>query len=1086
MALVSLALLKLPLALNHLLESQDMSALVGEQSDKSPYIVSPTAIKELNEVFLEAAGACLATACPAVFAWGIMMQTLREVALTAKESRELRQSQRAADEFARYGSPGSEASVSPTTEDGIRASPRRRMSTSSEASLPMVLAEEILESIMDCSLDEDPIVYLAKSAVNGSHVFDVIISLATDFCPVFCTDHRGEIGLRLRVELLELIRASLVWVDYLPEVVLATLAVLGGSDGFEPLVPRTSTSKIRDPKSMFLENDLLMAKLFKTALSRFPYESLPFLKLCRALAASHTLTDDGMPPVCQSLSNLGTFTHTLPPEFNSYHLVHEDENANYVALSRDLDIFPSKDNAHKRKLLGLGQEQALLSGGLENFRIPEGTNGRVLSETKPVVAIWTYHYSGFKYIGRILECFLVGNDLISLASSEQVTRDTVVETIGLFSTILDTLARSAESRGHNVVDAAHNILEEASDGLGRNGDIISTIFDILEKELQRQHSLSGVEASLDLTVQCMRFVRSLIPIMPGRVWPLLARSGLLQMDGNGGMLVALITSNEIVNGHYGLLLASISILDALVEDAVSQAIPRKGTVKAVVRFAASNRVGTGIPESVMKKVLLAFGRTMTDVFESSVNWRFVKIEDRLEVNTQIPNLIHKVLLFCYGVDDSLDLDKKPAGVMAPLAEYLLDVLLSPSPNELAIQPLLRILADGIATPESSVAIKATEMWTLQVNASLKLCTFLIQVGVLLQRQCSNLEQQLFKTVPILVRLYVAHESYKVPVISLFEALVKSAARHDAEPPSLLGHLGSKAAKNFLDVLADLDNPLDNEALNVSIWNLLSAVISNRQPWFATYLLTGTTPRDSLKTFDKSCGIRSSRGKPLLDIALDSLSKVQALKPRRALALLDFVALAEEHWPWVMSDTHRHPEFLAGISDFMGKLESRFPPSGQEKSVSDSQHLRMASYIADILAMYLHHSKNMGDDTFAKSLIPNISYFIHQAVKVPSYNASLHGNLRQNFEKKYPGCSPSQFKRTLLTRRELGEDYFYDIPVAEKMLGFDPAWLGQRGQGFANELARANVNLSVVESQVVRKRPTTFTNIIADPYTESSS
>ena len=1085
MAWASLALLKLPLALSHLLESQDMPPSIGEQSDTSPYIVNPNAIKELNEVFLEAAGACLTTACPAVFAWGIMMQTLREVALTAKESREVRQSQRAADDFARYGSPGSEAGMSPTTEDGPRPPPRRRTSTSSEVSLPTVLAEEILDSVMDCSLDEDPIVYLAKSAVNGSRVFDVIISLATDFCPVFCTDHRGETGLRMCVELLDLIRASLVWVDYLPEVVLATLAVLSGPDGTEQPESRTPTSKIPDPKSVFLEDELLMDKLFKTALSRFPYESLPFLKLCRALAASTILTDDGLPPVCQYLSNLETFTNILPPEFNSYQLVHEDENANYVALISDLDIFPSQDKIHKRKLLGLGREQASSSGGSDSLRIPEGTNGRVLSDSKPVVAIWTFHYSGFRYLGRILECFLIGSDSTNQTLSEQATRDAVVETIGLFSTILDSLVRTAELSGHDVVEAAQNILEEASDGLDRNGDIISTIFDILEKELQWQHSLSGVEVSLDLTLQCMHFVRSLIPVMPGRVWPLLARSGLLEMDGKGGMFAALVTSNEVVNGHYSLLLAGISIFDALVEDAVTQAIPRRGTVKAVVRFAASSRVGTGVPESVMKKVLLAFGRTIADVFQSSVNWRFVKIAQKLEVYLRIPNLIDKVLLYCYGVDDSLDPSQKPAGVLSPLADYLLDVFLSASSNELAIQPLLRILADGIATPEPTVAIKATEMWALQVTTSLKLCASLIQLGLLLQRPCSSLEQQLFKTMPILVRLYVAHETYRIPVISLFKALVKSAARHDAEPPSLLGHLGSKTAKDFLDVLTDLDKPLDSEALNVCIWGLLSAVISNRQPWFATYLLTGTTPRDSLKRFDKSCEVRHSKGKPLLDIALDSLSKVRTLKPRRVLALLDFVALAEEHWPWVMLDTHKHLEFLTDISKIMGDLAARITPSSQERSVNDSQHLRMASYIADILAMYLHHSKNAVDTSFATSLVPNVSYFIEQAVKVPSYNASLHGNLRQNFEKKFPGCSPSTFKRTLLTRRELGDDYYYDIAIAEKMLGFDPAWLGPRGQGFASELARANINLSVVESQVVRKGPWSLRRNVADRNLESS-
>jgi len=1067
-AMVSLALLKLPLVINRLLESEDVPALVAEQPDASPYMIDPAAINEINEILLGAAGACLSTACPAVFAWGIIMQTLREVAMMAKESRELRQSQRAADDFVTQDLSENEGEESSTTEDGSRRQPRRRASTSSEASLPTIMAEEILDSVMDSSLDGDPIIYLAKSAVNGSHVFDVIISLATDFCPAFCTDHRGETGLRMRVTLLDLIRASLEWIDYLPEVVLAALAVLTGSDGYWETEARTAASRAADPAAMFLEDELLMDKLFKIALTRFPYESLPFLKLCRALASCRILNDEGMPLVSQFLNDIETFTHILPYDFNAYRLIHEDENANYVALTSSLDIFLNKDSNQSRKLSKLRQQQTLPFPGAGSFRIPEGTNGRVLSETKPVVAIWTYQYSGLKYLGRLLEIFLTNSDLVGHVSSEVVTRDTVVEILGLFSMMLTTSVRGGEkSNGaYSGGDAAQKILEEASDGLNRNGDVISIIFDILEEELQRQHSQSIVEGSLDLAVQCMHFVYALIPVMPGRVWPLMARSGLLEMDSRGGMLGALVASTEIVSGRYDLLLASIRVFDALVEDAVAQAIPRKGTIKAVARFTASNRLGTGIPDNVMRKVLLAFGRTMIDVFESSVNWRFVKFEEKVEIHTRIPILFDSILLYCFGVDDNPDLSKKPAGVLAPLAEYLLNVFLSTSLNELPVQPLLRVFASGITTPESTIATKATELSTLQVKASLKLCTSLIRVGCLLQHPCSYLEQQLFKTTAILVRLYVAHEAYKAPLVSLFEALVRSAVAYDTEPPSLLGHLGPKTAKDFLDVLADLDKPLDNEALNVCIWNLLSAVISNRQPWFATYLLTGTTPRNSIKTDGKSVGPGSSRANSLLAVALDSVADVQALKPPKALALLEFVALAEDYWPWVMIDTHKHPKFLTGISDFVGGLESKLTPTTQDRSPSGCQQLRMASYIAEILAMYLHHSQQIGDSSFAKQLVSKISYFVNNAVKVPSYNASLHGNLRKNFEMRFPGCTLSSFKRTLLTRRQLGEDYFYDIKIAGKMLGFDPAWSGTRGQGFADEFARANLNLSVVEAQVV--------------------
>lgn len=1067
-ALVSLTLFKLPLAINYLLEPEEVPALMGEESAAAPYIMDLTAINEINEMLLGAASASFITACPAVFAWGIILQTLREIALAAKESRELRQSQRAADDFVTKELSETDGGNLPTTEEGFRRQPRRRTSTSSEGSLPITMAEEILEKIMDTSLDEDPITYLAKSAVNESHVYEVIISLATDFCPTFCTDHTSETGLRMRVALMDLIRASLEWVEYLPEVVLAVLAVLSGSERHREIETGTTAIKMTDPTAIFLQDELLMDKLFKTALTRFPYESLPFLKLCKALASTRILNDDGLPVVSAYLNDIETFTQILPPDFDAYRLIHEDENANYVALTSNLDVFSNNANNISRMLAKRGQQYASPPSEVGSFQIPEGTNGRVLSESKPVVAIWTYQYSGLKYLGRLLEIFLASSNSIGNVPSDEVARDTIIEIVGLLSTLLITSIKAGEASNGAYIgsDAAQKILEEASDGLNRNGDVISIIFDIFEEELQRQHLQSGMEGSLDLAVQCMHFVYALIPVMPGRVWPLLGRSGLLEMDGKVGMLTALVASTEIVSGRYDLLLASIRVFDALVEDVVAQAVPRKGTIKAVARFSASNQLGTGIPDRVMSKVLLSFGRAMIDVFESSVNWRFVKLEEKLEVHTKIPALFDKILLYCYSIDDNPDISKKPAGILASLAQYLLDVFLSTSSNELSVQPLLRVFADGITTPESTVAIRVTEMWTFQVRASLKLCTSLIRAGSLLKHPRSYLEQQLFKSIAILVRLYVVHQTYKAPLVSLFEALVRSAATYDAEPPSLLGHLGPKTARDFLDVLANLDKPLDNEALNIDIWNLLSAVISNRQPWFATYLLTGTTPRKSLKTNGKSLRSESSRAKPLLTVALDSVANVQALKPPIALAILEFVALAEDYWPWIMIDTHKHPDFLTGISDFISTLESKETPTTQYRTPTDCQHLRMASYIAEILAMSLHHSKQAGDTSFAKKVVPKFSYIVKNAVKAPSYNVSLHGNLRRNFEMKFPGCNLGNFKGTLLKRRQLGEDYYYDIQVAGKMLGFDPSWSGTRGQGFADEFARANINLSVVESQVV--------------------
>ena len=73
-------------------------------------------------------------------------------------------------------------------------------------------------------------------------------------------------------------------------------------------------------------------------------------------------------------------------------------------------------------------------------------------------------------------------------------------------------------------------------------------------------------------------------------------------------------------------------------------------------------------------------------------------------------------------------------------------------------------------------------------------------------------------------------------------------------------------------------------------------------------------------------------------------------------------------------------------------------------------------------------------------------------------------MKRNFEARYLGCSILDFERTILQQRPLGREYFYNIPVMDKTLGYDIAW--RRRDGFRTEVANANVNLSLVDAQIV--------------------
>ncbi|KAI9709828.1 MAG: hypothetical protein M1812_007620 [Candelaria pacifica] len=1072
-AMISLLLLKLPQTTDYLLNSSEQPTSAEDSSDLAPYISNMDTIIEVNSLISDAAGACLTTASPAVFAWSVIMQILREVSQGRKEARELRQSQRAVDGF-QGTSPSETEGVDPSaTEIGsLYPSLRRRSkSTNSESSLEPNMYEDLLEKLMEDSFDGDPIAYLAKSAVNGTRVFDVISSLAGEVSVAFGSKSRLDFGLRERLALLDLVRSSLGLIEYIPEVLQAALAVLTGGERHWDFLGRPAITPSLDPRAVFLHDDFMVQKLLHTALSRFPYETLPFLKLCKALAACRITNDEGTLLVCQMLENIGTFTQLLPPAFRGYGAIREDENANYVVLKESLRLFIERKGRQALLLQGPGQHNALVktegtdsTGGLY---IPEGTIGRVISETRPLIIVWDYKYSGLKYLGRLLETALAGSDVTTYSSGLESDKDILTETVGLLTMLLSSSIESAKTSDEVSagVEAAHKVLEEASDGLDRNRDVITIIFDIFDGELHKKPAQPGTEGSMDLLVHCVQFIHALIPILPSRVWQLLARSNLLEIEGRAGKLASVVEASEVITGHYDFLVGCVHVFQGLVEDAATHAIARKvATSKIASRFTEIEARVAGVPDKTMMKVLLAYERTMVAVLESSSTWVFANPEERLEINTSLMSTFDNILSYSHNIDDSPDPKKKIFAVFAPAANYLIDVFLSVSSNNLPSHSILGIFYQGSETPHSTQFLSRLDIWTAHVRTALNFATLLIQIGTLLQQPTSHLESQLFKATPLLARLYASHEMYQVPVILLLQAIIVSAASSGEEPPSLLGHLGQETAKNFLGVLSMLDRPLNDEGLNASIWNLLSAVVSSRQQWFAIYLLTGSTPRESLKDTKRTSTSSSTRGRPLLIVALDSLAGISALQPERALAMLEFVALAEDNWPWAMADLHKHPKFLEAISHFVEGMKIRETSNDPVKTCHQT---RMASYIADILAMYIHHSRQLGDTKFATELIKKIEYFTNNAVTVPGYNSSLHGNLRRNFEMKFPACDLTSFKRTRLRRQPFGRAYFYDLDLLDKVMHHDSAWMGNRNQGFAEEVARANINLSVIESQVVR-------------------
>lgn len=117
-------------------------------------------------------------------------------------------------------------------------------------------------------------------------------------------------------------------------------------------------------------------------------------------------------------------------------------------------------------------------------------------------------------------------------------------------------------------------------------------------------------------------------------------------------------------------------------------------------------------------------------------------------------------------------------------------------------------------------------------------------------------------------------------------------------------------------------------------------------------------------------------------------------------------------------------------------------------------------------MHLFHCRQTGTPSSVGQLKTSLEYYTRFAVGVPSLNASLHTNLKRNFELRYSGCTPFDLRRTSWDDRQLGHDYFYHLPLADRMLRHDQAWTGRKNDGLRLEFETANVNLSLVDAQIV--------------------
>ena len=108
----------------------------------------------------------------------------------------------------------------------------------------------------------------------------------------------------------------------------------------------------------------------------------------------------------------------------------------------------------------------------------------------------------------------------------------------------------------------------------------------------------------------------------------------------------------------------------------------------------------------------------------------------------------------------------------------------------------------------------------------------------------------------------------------------------------------------------------------------------------------------------------------------------------------------------------------------------------ENDVELCQKIIVAAIATEILAVYLHNTQRHVDDTVLKAVVTRIALLRTHVQEIPQYNNSLHANLKRNFESKYGECKLGSLKRTVLVKPQFGDDYFYDVRFASRLLKFD--------------------------------------------------
>lgn len=952
---------------------------------EASWLLDLDAVSEVQQILLNATDERCIHAIPIAFVWSLVLQDVRERGIGARDRRDSPVMNRALDISSYDSATGRRSSI--------------------PGSIQQSVYEDIIDAVLAASGLADPITTIIQHTSEVFRVADLIANML-----------RTSEGLPF----IQRLKSRIV-----QEIIMVALTTLPDAYGPTVLGPQFAVLQPdnidADACSIFLQQTQLCEALLDTAAARFPYESYPFLKLCRLLACadgSGKFNELGDHYITFRLKSLKSFTNLAIGDFEKYHTVHEDENANLVELDQHTFAFPREVG-----LLTRARDQST------TLIIPADTEGEVISDSDPPIIRWNFEYSGLYLVGEWLQ--LYQNGVLHDALSEYEDPALIAsELVLLLTNLLTTTHKSKFSNR----DAAISILEEAGINLNFGVNITDVVFNILEQEIQSSRRKLGSTADISVTSAALSFARAILEVQPEHFWRYIAKTSIAD---ESSLLSTTISGVESISGDTSLVTAVCDLYSDMI-------------VASLQRPLSGKSVLYKNDEKVYSRVMAGLTQNMLEVYESIGQWPLNE-QDKAKIVSMLSQSFAMILRVTHSMGSRAS---RLTACLRSAADLIVKHLRPDSAEDARSGPILTYMLGSVQLFETFVSRTPTETC---FDSLLRLSDTLIETAKNLKLPTSGLEHCLFDLAPVFVRhLHLSvrtEEPFNSPSSFSASKLLRSLLSSlSSRPTSLLGHLGTDSCINTINIIAT--SP-PNDDFEIEAWTLLAHLISRDQQWLSVVILTGFVPDQKNRTKSDEEEI-AYRGRLLVTRALDLLCQIGSQPERLAHAVLQFMIVAQQNWSWTLNALRSRTDVFTSLV--------RFATTRPENGGSTFRSL--VALITDLCSVHLQYAKSIQDKRIANEIAPLVEWLTINVIETNSYNTSLHTNLTRNFAEKF-GLALDEFKNHASHSPNVE---YYNTAVADLVLGSNPAWNppalpGRQPQSYASELDRANSNLSTVRFEL---------------------